>query len=56
MPRGVRRAVAGHDENGKAEDVVVMQDTYRAWANRSSKTCMKAFILIGAEVPRNEEH
>ena len=56
MPRGVRRAVTGHDENGKAGGVVVMQGTYHAWANRSSKTCMKAFILIGAEVLRNEEH
>ena len=35
----------------KAGDMVVMQGTYHAWSNRSGKTCMMAFILIGAEVP-----
>ena len=34
-----------------AGDIVVMQGTYHSWANRSGKTCMMAFILIGAEVP-----
>jgi hypothetical protein len=37
-----------------AGDIVVMQGTYHAWSNRSGKTCMMAFILIGAEVPWNE--
>ena len=35
----------------KTGDVVIMQGTYHAWANRSSKPCMMAFILIGAHVP-----
>ncbi len=35
----------------KAGDVVIMQGTYHAWANRTNKTCMMAFILIGAHVP-----
>jgi len=35
----------------KAGDAVVMQGTYHAWANRSSKPCVIAFILIGARVP-----
>ena len=34
-----------------AGDVVIMQGTYHAWANRSDQTCMIAFILVGAEVP-----
>ncbi len=35
----------------KAGDVVVMQGTYHSWQNRSGKTCMMAFILVGATVP-----
>ncbi len=35
----------------KAGDVVIMQGTYHAWANRSDKPCTIAFILVGAEVP-----
>ena len=35
----------------EAGDMVVMQGTYHSWANRSGKTVMMAFILIGAEVP-----
>jgi hypothetical protein len=35
----------------KAGDVVVMQGTYHSWHNRSDKTCMMAFILVGATVP-----
>lgn len=34
-----------------AGDVVIMQGTYHAWANRSHKPCTIAFILVGAEVP-----
>lgn len=40
----------------KAGDIVVMQGTYHAWANRSGKACIMAFILIGAEVPWKEEY
>jgi hypothetical protein len=35
----------------KAGDIVIMQGTYHAWANRTDKTCMMAFILVGATVP-----
>jgi len=35
----------------KTGDVVIMQGTYHAWANRTNKTCMMAFILVGATVP-----
>jgi mannose-6-phosphate isomerase-like protein (cupin superfamily) len=35
----------------KAGDMVVMQGCNHGWANRSGKTCMMAFILVGAEVP-----
>jgi hypothetical protein len=35
----------------KEGDVVIMQGTYHAWANRSKEPCMMAFILIGAKVP-----
>ncbi|MFP6736209.1 MAG: cupin domain-containing protein [Rhodospirillales bacterium] len=40
----------------KAGDMVVMQGTYHAWSNRSGKTCMMAFILIGADVPWKSEN
>jgi len=35
----------------RAGDVVVMQGCNHGWANRSGRTCMMAFILVGAEVP-----
>lgn len=35
----------------KAGDVVVMQGCNHGWANRSGRTCMMAFILVGARVP-----
>jgi hypothetical protein len=35
----------------KAGDVVIMQGTYHAWANRSTEPCLMAFVLIGANVP-----
>ena len=35
----------------KTGDIVIMQGTYHAWANRTNKTCMMAFILVGATVP-----
>ena len=34
-----------------AGDVVIMQGTYHAWANRGDQPCTIAFILVGAEVP-----
>ncbi len=37
----------------KAGEVAVMQGTYHSWHNRSDKTCMIAFILVGAQVPWN---
>ena len=35
----------------KSGDVVIMQGTYHAWANRSTEPCTILFAMIGAHVP-----
>ena len=43
------------DVHLKAGDLVVQRGTNYAWSNRGSKTCIDAFVLVGAVTSRTPE-